>query len=284
MNSSRTERGFTLIQLVVVIVVIGILLGLAVPAIQAVRESARRQTCQHRMMQIGLALTEYHTAMLSYPHGTVNPNGPIRNVPEGFHQNWVSGLLLRLDLPTVAAAVDSDASVYAPENEPVRRVQLAVLQCPSASSFRSTGSSYAVSNYAGCHHPLETPIAEDNGGIFVLNQQISQDDVHDGLQYTLMVGEKLAPQDDLGWLSGTRATLRNTGHAIDSTPGQTSGGGSAHEDPLYVGGFASAHPGGANFLLADGRVRFFDASTDLRTLAQLAHRDDRGVAHAALAE
>lgn len=283
MNSSRTERGVTSIQLVVVFVIIGILLGLAVPAIQAVRESARRQTCQHRMMQIGLALTEYHTAMLSYPHGTVNPGGPIRNVPEGFHQNWVSGLLLRLDLPTVAAAVNSEASVYAPENEPVRRVQLAVLQCPSASSFRSTGSSYAVSNYAGCHHPLETPIAEDNDGIFVLNQQISQDDVHDGLQYTLMVGEKLAPQGDLGWLSGTRATLRNTGHAIDSTPRQMSGG-SAHENLLYVGGFASAHPDGANFLFADGRVQFFDASTDLRTLGQLAHRDDSGVPHAAPAE
>lgn len=279
MNGSRENQGFTLIELLLVIAIIGILIGIAVPAIQAVRESSRRQTCQHRMTQIGLALNEYHTAMLAYPHGTINPDGPIRNEPVGYHHNWISGLLLRLDLPEVAEAVDSDVSVYAPENEQVREVTLTVLQCPSAPNSPSAGS-----NYAGSHHSVEAPIAEDNHGVLILNRQITQDDIHDGLQYTLMAGEKFVLEDDLGWLSGTRATLRNTGHEIGSADRQSGSDELADEDPLYVGGFASAHRGGANFLLADGRIRFIGASTDQRSLQQLAHREDGELPGAALSE
>lgn len=299
MNDARENRGFTLVELLVVIAIIGVLVGMTLPAVQAVRESARRQTCQHHLAQISLALTEYHAAMLAYPHGTTDPGSPIRNEPQGFHHNWISGLLPHLDLPTVAAAVDTNASVYADENAPLQEVRLSLLQCPSAGTPPTAGS-----NYAGSHHSLEAPIAEDNNGVFILNRQISQDDLRDGLQYTLMVGEKFVGEDDLGWLSGTRATLRNTGHDVGSVYRHTRGAGSpvtadgeetegstaegadaAAADPvLLVGGFASGHPGGSHFLLGDGRIRFFGETTDRKLIEQLADREDGQLPHAGLAD
>ena len=71
--------------------------------------------------------------------------------------------------------------------------------------------SWTVSNYAGCYHDVESPIDVDNHGVMYLNSHISQKDVTDGTSHTIYVGEKLSDEQDLGWMSGTRATLRNTG-------------------------------------------------------------------------
>lgn len=211
----RLRFGFTLVELLVVIAIIGVLVGIALPAVQSMRELARRSTCQQNMIQLGFGLAAYHGRQLHYPIGTLNPTGPIKSAPQGYHHNWIAGLLPHIDAQIVANNIDTQQSVYATENDPVRFLALPPLRCPSAVDVESHST-----NYAGIHHSGESAIDEDNNGVFVLNRPTSNDDVTDGLSYTIFVAEKISsPQFELGWISGTRSSLRNAGHAINSLTG-----------------------------------------------------------------
>jgi prepilin-type N-terminal cleavage/methylation domain-containing protein/prepilin-type processing-associated H-X9-DG protein len=279
MTSPRFHRrsfGFTLVELLVVIAIIGVLVALLLPAVQAAREAARRTSCLNNTVQLGVAVQNYAFGTEHLPAGTINPDGPIRSVPDGQHVSWIVQILPYLELQNVYKLFDQQAGAYAPVNSQIRATPIRILICPSyPGAERVANDTVAVSTYAGCYNDVETPIDVDNDGLLYLNSALKFTDILDGSSQTLLIGEKRTREDDLGWVSGTRATLRNT-DKFDTSPWR------ARPDqpplpvlgPLEVGGFGSAHPGGANFAFADGSSRFISDNIDVETLHQYGNRHD----------
>lgn len=313
------RRGFTLVELLAVVAIIGVLVALLLPAVQAAREAARRSSCSNKIVQLVMAVHQYDSAHQVYPPGTVDASGPILNQLKGYHHGWIEQVLPYLEKEAVYHHIDRDVSVYHRTNMPVRKIRLSWLLCPS-----NPQASGPYSHYAALHHDVEASIDVDQNGVFFLNSAVAQDDVSDGVGYTIFLGEKILEGGDLGWLSGTRAILRNTGEAVGTaliqnkqarawraTPQYPPGvlessngngaqgtedgldgmGGDSDPDDVYggtivrggtsprnaatfVGGFASFHPGGANFAMGDGSTRFLVSTMSMSVYRQLGHRAD----------
>ena len=258
-------RAFTIIELLVTLTIIVMMISVLLPAIAATRESARRVGCINNMRQIALALQNYETTYHTFPPGVVNPRGPIHNTPDDLHIGWIVQLLPYLEQNGVSRAIDTEFSVYDPVNRTAAATRISSLRC---SSDRSNGlvKGIAASSYAACHHEVEAPIDVDNHGVFFLNSHISYADITDGSSTTVLVGEKRTADLDLGWISGTNATLRNTGTAINAVKALTT--------MEMAGGFGSTHPGGANFMFGDGSVRFLHNAIPQDLYQRLGHRAD----------
>ncbi|MCR4413481.1 MAG: DUF1559 domain-containing protein [Thermoguttaceae bacterium] len=322
---SVKRAGFTLVELLVVIAIISILIALLLPAVQAAREAARRASCTNHLAQIGLALHSYEHAHQTFPPGVVNDKGPIRSEPIGYHMSWMVQILPYVEETNTYRHIDFREGAYSKKNAAPREVKIDLFLCPSDSGGYGTGTwtppeaagpgaqpmaPPGLSNYAGCHHDREAPIDKDNAGVLFLNSRIRPRDVTDGMAHTIFVGEKRIEPSDLGWISGTRSTLRNTGLApamlaaqglqpVPGMPGvwtppvpfaEPPDGDAEPPDPtkpmepakpidpakalLVVGSFDSNHPGGFNVLLGDGAVRFLMQTVDPNTFSKLGHRAD----------
>jgi prepilin-type N-terminal cleavage/methylation domain-containing protein/prepilin-type processing-associated H-X9-DG protein len=277
----KSQKAFTLVELLVVIAIIGILIALLLPAVQAAREAARRCQCTNNLSQMILAMQNYNMSHSVYPPGTINETGPIANEAQGYHHNWVSQTLPYLEEVTTYRHIDFSVGVYDEKNAEVRRAQVSMLQCPSSPFSRSDSEQPAPTTYAACHGPAESPIDKNNEGVFFLNSGVGYKDIPDGSSHTIFIGEKNVEESDtLGWMSGTRATLRNAGTLINADAARRNRGvvvpreQEPERDKFYVGGFSSYHPGGANFALGDGSVRFLSETIEPGLYQQLANRAD----------
>ncbi len=284
--ANRSTNGFTLVELLVVIAIIGVLVGLLLPAVQAAREAARRSSCLNNMMQIGLSVHHHDFSHERLPAGVISETGPVRNEPIGAHISWMVQILPFIEQQSMFEHFDQEAGVYATVNSPVRVRNIATYLCPSFPSAKSDFSiplddsmepGYAaISNYAGCHHSVEAPIDSNNNGMLFLNSHLRYSDIRDGSSQTIMIGEMIPYRNSLGWCSGTRATLRNTGSKIEG-PNRyfdLSLQSDRELGSLKVGGFGSAHQGGGNFGFADGSTRFLSQNIDPKLFTQLGDRAD----------
>ena len=224
------HRAFTLVELLVVIAIIGVLVALMLPAVQAARESARRAQCANHLIQLIIGVHNYESAHRLYPAGTIESKGPIQNVNQGYHHGWLTQLLPYVEQRNAYRHIDRSVGVYDLKNVPVRDINIPTFACPST-NIRGPG----YSNYAATHHDLEAPIDADNHGVFFLNSRVRYIDVSDGSSQTLFLGEKLIHAGDLGWMSGTRATLRNTGTPMNAILALRSPGGGPLGPPSESG-------------------------------------------------
>lgn len=274
----RLRQAFTLVELLVVIAIIGILVALLLPAVQAAREAARRVSCQNNMTQLILAVQNYEGAFRAYPTGTTAEAGPILNVAEGQHYNWLIHVLPYLEETNTYDHIDFQVGVYHENNAPVANLHLPLFHCPSDPGGLSDTE---LSSYAGSHHDVEAAIDTDNHGVFFLNSRVTYEDISDGSSQTFFLGEKVSENNDFGWMSGTRATLRNTGTLLSRTVDRSKrfipGDAEAQAETLdlnKVGGFGSYHPGGAIFAFGDGHLRFVADTIDETAYQQMGHRAD----------
>jgi prepilin-type N-terminal cleavage/methylation domain-containing protein/prepilin-type processing-associated H-X9-DG protein len=275
----RFRRGFTLIELLVVIAIIAILIALLLPAVQQAREAARRTQCKNNLMQIGIAMHTYEMSFEMMPPGTVNLTGPIRNIEEGYHMSWLVQILPAIEQAGLFGMINFNESVYAPLNTAPRATVIISFLCPSDN--RQSGG---VSSYAGCFSGDDVAIDMNNNGLLFLNSGVGYQEIRDGASNTILAGEKIvaAGFKDLGWMSGTMATLRNTEVPInagwDIGGSRTTRNGSMAPLPApsdtATSGFSSQHTGGAQFVFADGSVRFLSENIDLKTYSHLGNRED----------
>lgn len=207
------HTGFTLIEVLFCIAIIGVLIALLLPAVQGAREAARRHQCANNLSQLNLAIEHYESCHAMLPPGTIDAARPLESRPVGYHISWIARILPFIEERNAYRHLDFSAGAYDPKNAKVRRQYLRLLHCPS-----DNFTSIPVNNYAGCHHDVEAPIDEDNHGVLFLNSRIRYRDIRDGRAQTIVLGEITGKGGtELGWLSGTRATLRNTGTPINQT-------------------------------------------------------------------
>lgn len=296
-------RGFTLVELLVVIALVGILIALLLPAIQAAREATRRTACQNNLKQLGLGMLNYESE-----HGTIPPGARILEDHFGRPSyGWRVEVLPFIELQSVFDLIEPQQSGGVRNTAPSKRLY-SVLICPSAEQQLGDGSLNITSHYSGVagayvgteFFAREQDVCGDlyfNGMLFPADKGVRLSLVTDGTSETLLLGERTYIFSH--WMAGAEKIDRfnyfcnlaskNVRLPVNASPesdGYWSGDFQAPDgaetnrlrNDLY---FASEHPAGANFCFVDGSVRFLREEVDFPMYRSLATKSGDEVVAAA---
>lgn len=185
---TRNKRGFTLVELLVVIAIIGILIGMLLPAVQMVREAARRTTCSNNLKQLGLAAHNYESALGYFPPGVVDNDDDLR---DALHSGMVY-LLPYVEQQNLYNEYDFSTDWKSIENAPLAQFRIDVFQCASNDSRvdQDGGVPGESVDYAFCKGSLAYLHNQNlRDGMFDVNSKTSFASISDGSSNTFMMGE-----------------------------------------------------------------------------------------------
>lgn len=287
------STGFTLVELLVVITIIGLLIALLLPAVQAAREAARRAQCGNNFKQVGLGLQNYHAAKECFPPGMFDPTSK-PGAPGWW--GWAAYLLPYIEQQAVYDRFSfSDTSYFAPGGtRTATGTFIPTYMCPADPQH---GQRVFVSDtgQVGPHTDDDAAMTDmcavvdsvkwmsgsttwprqfpEVNGVFGANQGCSINDIHDGTSNTLMVGEVTGPGSGKHqghfWSSWNILSTKDGINGPFTVPGGTYPSGKCG---FVYTGFASYHPGGCHFVMADGSVHFLSHSIAADVLAALTTR------------
>jgi len=313
MNSHRPthKRGFTLVELLVVIAIIGVLVGMLLPAVQMVREAARRSTCLNNMRQMGMATHNYQSAHLKLPPGATP--GPMTSTPDyslhvlllpyleqpALYDQYIGNGLSPAQLSTQkvdiflcasATQLDQIGGATDPTHNTTHYLGVAgpvgpVVGIPADSYFVLTTSSDGTVGQEGCFgaNIKATGSLSTAAAPFHPSAAKSMADILDGTTNTIMFCENSRSANPQlgyspvrgGWAFGVQIgggvervhSVRTiTGFRNTNDPE-----GEYNEEP-----FASNHPGGFNFAMADGSTKFVSENVDadiVRAVSSVGHKE-----------
>lgn len=293
------KSGFTLVELLVVIAIIGILIALLLPAVQAAREAARRSQCTNNLKQLGLALHNYHDTHKALPPGWLQKW--FGSTASSTSWGWGSFILPFIEQQALYDVIEpGQGSLWGATGDATKlaamKQELKAFRCPSDiqgvpnPSRTVNGQQLTISNYIGNNSSdtITWGDSADKGGLFVQDKSLRFGDILDGTSNTVALGERgwqYRRSDGIRKISacalivgtGNKDSGERLGDVIGCGCYKLNLNGTVQPLDSEANGhrgwmsYSSRHPGGANFVLADGSVRFISETVDGRF-------DERGVA------
>jgi prepilin-type N-terminal cleavage/methylation domain-containing protein/prepilin-type processing-associated H-X9-DG protein len=202
----QRRRGFTLIELMVVIAIIAVLIALLLPAVQAAREASRRAQCVCNLKQIGIGLHNYHASWNGFPVGFLYAfqNASPASSPLQYRWSVLAQMAPHLELSSLFNALNFDFPVaykpsggaslfwpYYPANTTAMATHVVLFLCPTDGSPAPATDS-GPCNYIFCSGDGSNGgEATDANGTFILGPSLSIAGVTDGTLNTVAASEQL---------------------------------------------------------------------------------------------
>ena len=264
-NSCRRSLGFTLVEVLVVIAIIGILVAISLPAINAAREAARRSSCGNNLKELATAISIHEENHKAFPTGGWGANW-IGDPDAGFGPTqpggWIYNVLPYIEekaLRDVGKSLTSTAKRAAMVE--LLQTPVPIFNCPSRRLPR-TYPYTGPSPLQNCDPPSK--VAKSDYAINVDVSYMKSECIASNIQHkrgfskTLLLGEKAISQDHYqdGQCAGDTLTM----YVGDSSDIRRTASGSPVDDTNSGNGFGGPHSG-CNVVMCDGAVRFV-ASTE----------------------